>query len=106
MYVMLINLIIIMENKLKELGQRLKNIRLECNDSQKEFAYRIGVSIPTLYKMEKGDPSISIGHWVKALSVLDRLDELDNLIAPHTSLFEQFQSRKKIKLRQRARKKY
>ncbi len=63
-------------NILKKLGERLKDSRLERNDSQKEFSCRIGVSIPTLYKMEQGDPSISIGLWVRALSILARLEDL------------------------------
>ncbi|MBF0378565.1 MAG: helix-turn-helix transcriptional regulator [Desulfamplus sp.] len=94
---------IIEQNILKKLGERLKQARLERNDPQKEFAFRIGVSIPTLYKMEQGDPSISIGVWAKALSILGRLDELDRLISPKESLFERYEAEKKIKKRQRAR---
>ncbi len=60
---------------LKKLGDRLKEVRLERNDPQKEFACRIDVSIPTLHKMEQGSPSISIGVWVKALSILGRLED-------------------------------
>ena len=90
---------------LKNLGFRLKNARLEINDPQKEFSFRIGVSIPTLYKMEQGNPSISIGTWVKALSMLGRLDDIDQLIAPKESLFAQYEARKKIQNRQRVKRK-
>jgi len=90
---------------LKNLGFRLKNARLEINDPQKEFAFRIGVSIPTLYKMEHGHPSISIGTWVKALSMLGRLDDIDQLIAPGESLFAQYEALEKIKNRQRVKRK-
>lgn len=93
-----------MNNKLIKLGHRLKRSRLNRNDPQKEFAFRIGVSIPTLYKMEQGDPSISIGKWVKTLDILDRLDGMDCLLAPKESLFEKYNQQKKIKIRQRARK--
>lgn len=89
---------------LKNLGQRLKNARLELNDPQKEFAFRIGVSIPTLYKMEQGNPSISIGTWVKALTMLGRLDDFDKLIAPKESLFERYDVLEKTKSRQRVRR--
>ncbi|CCK79077.1 helix-turn-helix domain-containing protein [Desulfobacula toluolica] len=94
-----------MDDKIKQLGQRLKKARLERNDPQREFAFRIGVSIPTLYKMEQGDPSISIGKWEKALAVLDRLDDLDYLLAPRKSLFEEVRNQKRDKPRQRAGKK-
>jgi len=40
--------------KLKELGARLRRQRLKRNESQAVFASRIGVSIPTLHKMESG----------------------------------------------------
>jgi len=93
------------KKKLEELGQRLKNARLERNDPQKEFAFRMGVSIPTLYKMEQGSPSVSIGVWVKALSRLGVPDDFDSLIAPKESLFERYEAQKKIKHRQRARRK-
>ncbi len=42
---------ITIKKTLKDLGQRLKEARLLKDDSQKEFAARIGVSIPTLHKM-------------------------------------------------------
>ncbi len=95
----------IIETKaLKELGQRLKKARLERNDSQKEFAFRLGTSIPTLAKMEQGSPSVSMGTWIQALSMLGKLDELDQLIAPSESLFERYETLEKIKNRQRVRR--
>ena len=92
-----------MENEtLKNLGRRLKNARLELNDPQKEFAFRIGVSIPTLYKMEQGSSSVSIGKWIKALSMIGKLDEFDQLISPHASLADRYSSLEKVKTRQRS----
>jgi len=90
---------------LKKLGRRLKTARIELNDPQKEFAFRLGVSIPTLYKMEKGNSKVSIGTWVRALDILNKLDELNNLIAPQKSLAERYESLQKIKNRQRVRRK-
>jgi transcriptional regulator with XRE-family HTH domain len=98
-------MVTIKENEtLKNLGKRLKNARLELNDPQKEFAFRIGVSIPTLYKMEQGNPSVSIGTWIKALSMIGKLDDFDKLIAPNESLFERYDALEKTKNRQRVRK--
>jgi transcriptional regulator with XRE-family HTH domain len=90
---------------LKNLGQRLKTARLARNDSQKEFAWRIGVSIPTLQNMEQGKPTVAIGTWVNALNVLDRLDDLDRLLAPEESLFAQHERIQQLSGRQRARRK-
>jgi transcriptional regulator with XRE-family HTH domain len=90
---------------LKNLGQRLKTARLARNDSQKEFAWRIGVSIPTLQNMEQGKPTVAIGTWIKALNMLDRLDDLNRLLAPEESLFAQHERIKQLSGRQRARRK-
>ncbi len=87
---------------LKNLGLRLKNARLERDDSQKKFAFRLGISIPTLHKMENGHPNVAIGTWIKALEVLGKLDELDGLIAPRLSLADRFNSFKKTGSRMRA----
>ncbi len=93
------------EKTLKNLGQRLKEARLLKNDSQKEFAVRIGVSIPTLHKMEKGSPAISIGVWAEALRMFGRLEDLDQILLPPESLFEKYRAREKTKSRQRATRK-
>ncbi len=90
---------------LKEMGLRLKNARLKRNDPQKEFAFRIKVSIPTLHKMEQGSPSVAIGTWIKALSKLGILKNFNELIPPEKSLFKKYESLKKTNARQRARRK-
>ena len=61
--------------------------------------------IPTLYKMEQGRPSVSMGTWVKALSMLGRLKDMDQLIGPKESLFAQYETLEKIRNRQRAKRK-
>lgn len=94
------------KQSLKGLGQRLKSTRIERDDRQKEFAFRIGVSIPTLHKMEQGNPNVAIGTWVKVLDILNKLDELEGLIAPRKSLAEQYAVSKETKGRQRARRKH
>lgn len=94
----------IQKETLENLGRRLRDARLSRNDPQKEFAFRIGVSIPTLHKMEQGSPTVSVGAWVKALWVLNRLEDLDGLLAPRQSLFDQLDAMEKNKPRQRARR--
>lgn len=93
----------------ENLGRRLKNARLKNSDSKnsdskKKFAFRIGVSIPTLSRMEQGDPSVSIDTWSKALSILVILEDFDQLIVPEESLFAQYRALGEIKRRQRVKK--
>ena len=90
-------------NVLDRLGQRLRQARLVREDSQEDFAFRIGVSIPTLRKMETGSPQVSMGTWVKALDILGCISDLDKLIAPKESLAERFEIQQKYADRKRVR---
>jgi len=92
------------DHHLHVLGTRLRSERIERNDSQAAFAARIGVSIPTLRKMEEGDDSVRIGHWIKALKVLNRDKDIDMILAPKEDLFAKF-DRLNAPSRKRASKK-
>jgi len=73
---------------LAQLGTRLRGERLARNEPQARFAARLGVSIPTLRRLEQGDASVQIGHWLAALEVLGRLQDAEALLAPRYSLFD------------------
>lgn len=79
------------DQKLKELGKRLKQERIQRNETQAMFAARLGISVPTLHKMEGGDPSVLIGHWITALDILDRVEEIDGLLVKK-DLFELYEA--------------
>ena len=53
-----------------------------------EFAARLGISVPTLRRLEQGDASAQVGHWLAALEVLGRLGDAEALLAPRYSLFD------------------
>jgi len=78
------------DSKLKNLGARLRGVRLGRNESQAVFAARIGVSVPTFRKMESGDRTVLIGHWLTALEVLDRAGDLDSLLPETEDLFAKY----------------
>ncbi len=80
--------------QLSHLGERLKNERLRRNESQRIFSTRIGVSIPTLRKMESGDTGIQIGYWMMALEILGRINEIEYILSPPDNLFEKYQQSK------------
>ena len=40
---------------------------------------RADISRPTLYKIEKGDPSVAFGHYVQVLRVLGLLGDLEQI---------------------------
>jgi len=86
---------------LSELGIRLKMLRLARNDTMAIFAQRLGVSAGTLRAMEHGTATVQIGAWVKALWVLDRLDDLKGVLAQKASILEQARA-PRSRIRQRA----
>lgn len=88
-------------DQLSQLGERLKHERLRRNESQRIFSTRIGVSIPTLRKMESGDTGVQIGYWVMVLDILGRGNDIEYLLSPPDSLFEKYQQSKQP-TRQRA----
>lgn len=88
--------------KLKELGSRLRSQRLSRDETQAMFSARIGVSIPTLRKMEAGDPTVMIGSWSRALDIVDRSDDWDGLLLQQEDLFEKYDRLKASPTRRRA----
>jgi transcriptional regulator with XRE-family HTH domain len=91
------------KNSLEGLGLRFKQARLGRDETQGRFAARLGISIPTLRKMERGDPSVPMGRWVEALFVLDRLGDLDTVLKKPETLFDKWEIRQQ-KTKQRASK--
>ncbi|PUE23991.1 hypothetical protein B9Z39_14615 [Limnohabitans sp. JirII-29] len=55
---------------LRELGLRLREARLRRRLSVSQVAERTEVSRPTLNKVEKGDPAVTLGTYLRVLAVL------------------------------------
>ena len=67
---------------LKTLGENLAIARTRRRESQRAWAQRLGVSIPTLIRMERGDPGVGAGIYVTALWLIGRSSALADLAAP------------------------
>ncbi|HEY3256331.1 MAG TPA: hypothetical protein VGJ91_20370 [Polyangiaceae bacterium] len=67
---------------LAKLGENLALARVRRKESQRVWAKRIGVSIPTLIRMEQGEPAVGIGVYVTALWLLGRVQALPSLADP------------------------
>ena len=67
---------------LQTLGERLAVARLRRKESQRQWASRLGVSVPTLIRLEKGDPSVSMGVYASALWLLGLAAGLGDLAEP------------------------
>ena len=57
---------------LVRLGGHLALARLRRHESQREWAARIGISAPTLIRMERGDPGVSMGIYATAWWMIGR----------------------------------
>lgn len=57
-------------------GERIKDARLRRRFSMEVVCARVGISRPTLSKIEQGDPSVAFGIYAVVLRVLGLLDDL------------------------------
>lgn len=78
------------KNILSTLGENIRLARLRRKLSIRSMAERAEIAVSTLGNIEKGSPSVSLGHYLQVLSVL-RLDEDLLLIAEKDMLGRQIQ---------------
>ncbi|WED22571.1 helix-turn-helix domain-containing protein [Vibrio sp. JC009] len=64
---------------LHNLGENITLAMKRRGISQDMMHKRTGISKPTLRKIAKGDPSVSIGHYVNVLAVLGLLADLSKV---------------------------
>lgn len=67
---------------LEKLGADLAVARLRRRESLKTWSRRLGVTVPTLVRLEAGDPGVGIGILATALWLIGRDSELVQLAAP------------------------
>lgn len=70
-------------DKLTILGENIRQARIARQFSQAALAARSLMSKATYVSVENGDPSASIGAYMAVLDILDLLDGLQNIAAPH-----------------------
>lgn len=71
---------------LARLGENLSIARVRRRESQREWAKRLGVSVPTLIRLERGDPGVGIGIYATALWLIGRAAAIPELAAPAADL--------------------
>ncbi len=67
---------------LEKLGADLAVARLRRKESLASWASRMGVTVPTLMRMEAGEPGVGIGIYATALWLIGRDSALTELGAP------------------------
>jgi transcriptional regulator with XRE-family HTH domain len=71
---------------LRDLGENLALARQRRKESLRAWASRMAVSVPTLIRMEKGDPSVGMGVYATALWLMGRHVALPEVAAPALDL--------------------
>jgi transcriptional regulator with XRE-family HTH domain len=67
---------------LQKLGDNLSIARIRRRESQRAWAKRMGISVPTLIRMEQGDPGVSVGIYATALWLMNRVQTLPECADP------------------------
>jgi transcriptional regulator with XRE-family HTH domain len=65
---------------LKKLGEDIALARRRRHISTQSMADRLQVSLKTLQRLEKGDPTVAVGTVATAMLVLSQLDRFTNLL--------------------------
>ncbi len=90
------------DRQLKAFGQRLREARLRRDISTVLFCERMNVSRDTLNRLEKGDASIAIGTYLRALRILG-MDKDFEAVAKNDELGRKLQDAKLLVRRPRGR---
>lgn len=69
---------------LEQLGADLAVARLRRRESLASWASRMRVSVPTLMRLEAGEPGVAIGIYATALWLIGRDGALAELASPET----------------------
>jgi transcriptional regulator with XRE-family HTH domain len=70
------------EEELKAMGRNIKIARRRRRIGVYELADRIGVNPRVISKIEKGDPTVSLGALIQVLDLLGMLKGLNAFLAP------------------------
>ncbi len=91
---------------LKEIGSRLKKIRLQHNLTQKEMSEEIGLSVSTISLIEQGK-STTTESLIRILARLNRIKDLESVfrVSENLELKMKFEKAKLKTERKRASKK-
>ena len=68
------------------LAQHIVIARKRRKETQAQWAQRIGVSQPTMARIERGDPSVAMASYVMCMWLVNQAQGLGDLIAPQSDM--------------------
>lgn len=75
--------------QIEQLAQNIVIARKRRRETQAQWAGRLGVSQPTMARIERGDPSVAMASYVMCMWLVNQAQGLADLVAPqndHASL--------------------
>jgi len=78
------------EELLQKLGLRLRKARILRGDKQKQLSARTGISMTIIGRIEKGDPSVSFGRYVKVAAALNLLYTMNHIFLEEADPFDEY----------------
>ena len=92
------------EDILKTMGEQIKLARLRRDLPAKLVAERAGISRATLWKVENGSPSVSIGIYAAVLHALNNMDRDLLLVAKDDRMGREMQDLQLVTRKRASRK--
>lgn len=68
--------------QIEQLAQNIVIARKRRGESQVQWARKLGISQPTMARIERGDPSVATASYVMCMWLINQAGGLANLIAP------------------------
>lgn len=68
--------------QIAQLGHNLAIARKRRAESQAQWARKLGVSQPTMARMERGDPAVSMASYVMCMWLVNQAQGLADLVSP------------------------
>ena len=68
--------------QIKQIGQNIAIARKRRGETQAQWARRLGVSQPTIARIERGDPSVAMASYVMCMWLVNPAVAVADLIAP------------------------
>ena len=70
------------EEALPRIGASIRTARIRRRKTAADLARRLGVSLPTLRKLEAGDPGVALGTFLSALWLLELMPPVMEALDP------------------------
>jgi DNA-binding XRE family transcriptional regulator len=68
--------------QIEQLAQNIVIARKRRGETQAQWAKKLGVSQPTMARIERGDPSVAMASYVMCMWLVNQAEGLADLIAP------------------------